>query len=333
MKRRDVIAGFILSAFARSAVAQHSTGMKRIAMVDPALKVEDMKIGGDSGSTIVLQELQRLGYVEGQNLIIQRYSAEGRIERYAALAREIVSTQPDLIATQGTLLTRAFKAATDAIPIVTTTGDPIRQGLVLSIARPGGNVTGVSVDAGFELWGKRLEVLVEAVPKARTVLFVSTEGAWERSPGAKATRETAQKLGISLISAPVSTPVNEKAFRRTFETITRGQADGIVFSLESESYAYRQLMVELVQRVGIPAVYLFREQVEAGGLMSYSNDAKEAARMFAKQVAEVLRGGKPSETPYVQATRYELVINLKTAKALGLEMPPALLARADEVIE
>jgi putative ABC transport system substrate-binding protein len=291
-----------------------------------------MKIGGDSVSAVFIQELQRLGYVEGQNLIIERYSAEGHTGRYSEIAREVVSTHPDLIFAIGTPLTGEFKVTTSTIPVVAMTNDPIRFKLISSLAHPGGNITGVSVDAGIELWGKRLELLTEAVPKARNLLFVSTQEAWEGG-GGKATRETAQKLGVSLGNAPVSAPLNEQAYRRTFETIRRDQADGIMFSAETESYPYRLLLVELVQQIGIPAVFVFREQTEAGGLISYSADLSKSIRINAEQIVKILRGGKPSEIPYVQGVRFELVINLKAAKALGLELPSTLLARADEVIE
>jgi putative ABC transport system substrate-binding protein len=161
------------------------------------------------------------------------------------------------------------------------------------------------VDAGLALWGKRLELLAEAVPKMRTVLFVSTQAPWEDA-GGRATRETAERLGISLVLAPVGLPINEQALRHTFEAITRDKADGIMFSAGSEFYAHKLLMVALVQQVGIPAIFVFRDQADAGGLISYSNDFKEAARIEAKQVAEVLRGGKPAEIPYVLAASTSL---------------------------
>jgi putative ABC transport system substrate-binding protein len=332
MKRRDFLTACGgITLWSHLARAQQA-GTKRIALTDPAVKITEMKIGGDGGMTAFLEELQRLGYIEGQNVLIQRYSAEGDKGRYADLAREVVSTQPDVILTLGTPLTLAFKAATNTIPIVTVTGDPIRFGLLSSLSHPGGNVTGVSVDAGLELWGKRLELLVEAVPKTRTVLAVSTQTAWDAA-GGKVTRETAERLGISLIPALVSAPINEQSLRNTFETIPRDKVDGVIFLYASEFYAYRLLIVSLVKQVGLPAIYFARDQVEAGGLISYSNDLKEVVRIEAKQVDEVLRGRKPAEIPYAQAAKYELVVNLKAARVLGLEIPSALLTRADAVIE
>jgi putative tryptophan/tyrosine transport system substrate-binding protein len=212
------------------------------------------------------------------------------------------------------------------------TGDPIRFGIVTNLARPGGNITGVSVDAGIEIWGKRLELLAQAVPKLNNVVFVSTQGAWD-APGGRAVRDAAQKLGISLVSAPLVSPFNEAEYRRVFGSIQRDQVDGIVISEETENYPQRFLMVQLIQQMRLPAIYTYREQTEAGGLMSYSWDLKSALRRTAMQVAEILRGANPGDMPYFQEARFELVINLKTARALGLEIPDGLIAGANAVIE
>jgi len=332
MRRRAflIAAAVLASGTRRTSAQQIST--KRLALVHPSAKVAEMRIGGDTGFTVYLQELQRLGYIEGQNLIIDRYSAEGQAERYVDLAREVVSAHPDLIAVSGVAIAAKLKVATSTIPIAAITGDPIRFGLVSNLAHPGGNLTGVSLDAGTELWGKRLEMLAEAIPKLRRILFVGPQPALEGS-GGKATREAADRLGIALVDARVVTPVNEQAYRSTFEAINRDQADGLLFSGDVESYPHRLLLVELVKQLGLPAMFVLREQAIAGGLMSYSADLKSAIRASAGQAAEILRGGNPAEMPYFQGTRFELVINLKTARTLGIEMPTALLARADEVIE
>ena len=333
MRRREFLIGSaMLASGTRRASAQQVTAKKRIAMVHPSTKIAEMRIGGDGGYTIYLQELQRLGYVEGQNLIIDRYSAEGQAERYGDLARDVVSTHPDLIVASGIPIAAKLKAATSTIPIAAITGDPIRFGLVSSLAHPGGNITGVSLDAGTELWGKRLEMLAEAIPKLRRAFFVGPQSALEGS-GGKATREAAERLGIDLVNASVASPVNEQTYRRTFDTIRRDQADGLVFSADVESYPHRLLLVELAKQTGVPAIFILREQAVAGGMMSYSTDLKSAIRISAGQSAEILRGANPAEMPYVQGTRFELVINLKTARALGIEIPTTLLARADEVIE
>jgi putative ABC transport system substrate-binding protein len=332
MYRRDFITllGGVAAAWPVAARAQQTAKLKRIAFASPAVKVAD--IGSDPNFVTFFGELKRLGYVEGTNLIVDRYSAEGNFDRYPDLAREVVSTHPDLIYTTGSPLTRRFKEATSTIPIVTLTGDPIRQGIVSSIARPGGNITGVSVDAGFAIWAKRLELLVQAVPKLVNVVFIGTQGSWD-NPGGRGMREGAQRLGISLVLAPLGSTLNEAEYRRTFSSFQRDQVDGIIFSEEGEHYAHRFLLVNLVQQIGVPAIYTFRDQAEAGGLISYSWDIKGAVRRNAMQVAEILNGGNPGDMPYVQEARFELVINLKTAKSLGIEIPAGLVASANAVIE
>ena len=339
MKRRDFILGLggavLCSNAARGQqtppTAQHSTTKKRIAQVVTAMKVADMQ--SDPYIRVIFDELKRLGYVEGDNLIVERYSGEGRIERYESLAHEVVDTKPDLILSTGAALTLKFKAATDTIPIVAVTGDPIRLGIVSSLARPGGNIIGVSVDAGGPgIWGKRLEIFAEAVPKLVNVVYISTRANWNSVLG-KATQEAAQKLGISLVNAFLNSPLTEAEYRRAFDSIQRDQVDGILFSAEFEHYAHRFLLAQLVQQIRLPAMHDSSVYVEAGGLMSYAVDVNDATRTLAMQAAEILKGANPGDMPYVQGVRFELAINLKTAKALGLELPATLLARADRVIE
>lgn len=300
------------------------------AHLAPAGKAAE--IGTDPNGLAFIDELKRLGYAEGTNLTVERYSGEGNTSRYDDLVREVVSANPDLIYCLGVVLAKKFKAATSTIPIVTLTGDPIRQGLLTSIARPGGNVTGVSVDAGFEIWGKRLELLLDALPKISRVAFVSSPGAFGNA-GGRSVQEVAQNRGVLLRNAAVENERNEAEYRRVLDSIQSDQFDGIAFAEETEAYPFRILLTRLVEQAHIPAIYPYREQTEAGGLMSYSYDLKGVLRTNARQVADILNGARPGELPYEQASRFELVINLKTAKSLGLEISPALLARADKVIE
>ena len=338
MKRRDFILGLGGAALCSNAargqqnppITQQSTTKKRIAQVAPATKVEDLK--GDAPTRIYFDELRRHGYVEGENLIVERYSGEGRRERYESLAREVVDSKPDLIFTAGTPLTLRFKAATNSIPIVTMTGDPIRFGIVSNIARPGGNITGVSVDAGVEIWAKRVEMLAEAVPKLVNVVYISTRGN-PNGAGGKATQEAAKKLGISLLYGGLDSPVTEAEYRRVFDSIQRDQVDGIIFSAEFEHYPHTLAIVRLEQQIRLPTIHEVSEFVEAGSLMSYGLDWRPAVRTMAIKSAEILKGANPGDMPYVQEVRFELVINLKTAKSLGLELPQSLLARADRLIE
>lgn len=328
MKRRDFLfVAAMLAPAIRHAMAQQPALKKRMAIVSTTTILRT-----DPNAIFYMNELKRLGYVEGENLIVDRYTAEGRADRYEALAREVVETHPDIIATSGTPLTLKFKAATTTIPVVTSTGDPVRFGIVTNLSRPGGNITGVSVDAGIEIWGKRLELLSIAVANLKQVAFVSTQGGWNGA-GGRAVRDAAQALGISLVSVLLTSPFNEAEYRRVFGSIQRDQFNGIMLSDENEHYGQRFLLVELIQQLRLPAVFVLREQAEAGGLMSYSWDLRSALRRNAMQVAEILRGANPGDMPYFQESRFELVINLKTAKELGLEIPAGLVAGAAAVIE
>ncbi len=332
MRRREFIAGLMLAPTMRGAVAQQPSKLKRIAMVHPTEKVSNMTISGYRDFRVFLQELGRLGYVEGQNLVVERYSGEGRTEGYADLARDIVSTHPDLIFSMTGRIALGLKKATTTIPIVAINSDPIALGLVPSLARPGGNITGVSVDAGIEVYGKRLGLLVEVTPKLSNARFLVTQTAWEASTGAAA-REAARQAGVSLAAAVLDSIVNEAAYQRVFNLMEQERVDALLVSDNPEHLTFRQLLVELAAKSRIPALYPFREHVDLGGLMSYSPDLSVIFRRLAGQTAEILKGVSPGEIPFHQPTKFELIINLKTAKWLGLNIPPALLATADEVIE
>jgi len=224
-----------------------------------------------------------------------------------------------------------LKLAATTIPIVAITGDPIALGLVPSMAHPGGNITGVTSDAGLELYGKRLGLLAEAVPKLSHVGYLASRAHWER-PTAASAREAAKRAGIPL-TAGLMDAFNEAEYRRALSTLKQDQVDAIMVSDEGEHITYRIALVELIAKGAIPAIYPYRELVEVGGLMAYSIDLADAYRRVAGQITEILKGSRPGDIPFYQPTRFDLWINLKTAKALGLEIQAALLARADNVIE
>ena len=331
MKRRDfLLATALLASSVPGAIAQQPAAKKRLAAIVFG-KIEDMRIGGNPNATIFLEELQRLGYVEGGNLIIERWLYQsGRMEE---IAREVVDTKPDVIASPGTPMTVRLKAATTTIPIVAFTGDPIRFGLVSNLARPGGNITGVSVDAGVEVWAKRLQLLSSAAPKLANVVFVSSEGGWTGA-GGQVVRDASQKLGISLVRGTVSSPHGEAEYRSTFSSLQRDQLDGLMLSDEGHLHLpQKSLLVQLTQQMRLPTIYPYREFAEAGGLISYSSDLKSLIRRQAAQIVEILRGANPGNIPYFQAERFELVVNLKTAKELGIEIPAELVGGATAVIE
>ena len=333
MKRREFITlvGGVAAAWPLAVRAQQPAKTKRVAMVHPSAKVDDLTINGPAAFKAFFEELSRLGYVEGQNLAVERYSGEGRPERYIGLAREVVSSHPDLIFSIAGPLALLFKTATPTIPIVTITADPIATGLVPSIAHPGGNITGVTVDAGLEILGKRIGLLVEATSKPSNAGYLASRGGWERPSGAAA-REAAKRAGISLTGELLVT-FNEGEYRRVFSTLRQDRVDAIIVSDEPEHITYLVPLVELIAKSSIPAVYPYRDFVEVGGLMSYSIDLVDAFRRLANLVDQILKGANPRDIPFYQATKFELAINVKTAKALGLDLPATLIGRADEVIE
>jgi putative ABC transport system substrate-binding protein len=276
-------------------------------------------------------ELSRLGYVEGDNLLIERYSAEGHRERYAALAQEIVSRSPDVIVTGTNPVVTTFKATTSTIPIVAFMLDPLKAGLVTSLSRPGGNLTGITLDPGIEIWGKRLEMLKEAIPSTAKAVILGMREGWEGSSG-QALRDAGSRLGISLVlMLPQQGTPSE--LERVFAAIEQQRPDAMLVSGEGDLYAHRQLIAELAVKHHLPALYPYRDYVEAGGLMAYAVDLAELLRRMADDVHQILKGSKPGDIPIYQPTKLELLINLKTAKALGLTLSPALLAHAAEVIE
>ena len=332
MRRRDFTTGLLLFAATQPARAQQRATPHRIAIFHPAIPTALLtETGGGSAWRAFFGELRRLGYVEGQNLIIERYSAEGHHERYADIAREIVTRNPNLIVTGTNPVVSAFRAATSTIPVVAFMIDPLKAGLVTSLARPGGNLTGITLDAGIEIWGKRLELLKEAVPSTARAAFLGMREGWEGSFG-QALRDAGSQLGISLVSMlpQAGTPAE---IERVFAAMAQQRPDAVLVSGEGDLYANRQLIAELAEKYRLPTICPYRDYVEAGGLMAYMVDLAELLGRMARDVQQVLNGTKPGDIPIYQPTKFELLINQKTAKLLGLTLPSTLLSRADELIE
>jgi putative ABC transport system substrate-binding protein len=331
MRRRDLLAG-LLATTAASAVGAAELGkVYRIAIVSPSRLVSDMsETNSDYG--ILFRELRRLGYVEGQNLVVLRFSAEGDTARYDPIIRDVISASPDVIITVNNPLVLRFKALVYSIPVVAMMGDPIAFGIVTSLARPDGNITGISADAGEEIWGKRLGMLLEAVPTATRVGFLCSEPFWEGAQGAKV-REAARQSSVTLVAPPLKGVYQEPEYRRVFDLLEREHADVLLVSDSVENNVQRRLIVALVEKVRLPALYPFREFVDIGGLMAYAVDVQDMFRRVADYADMILKGKKPGEIPIYQADKFTTVVNLKTAKTLGLTIPPMLLGRADEVIE
>jgi putative ABC transport system substrate-binding protein len=318
MRRREFIAGLLFSAVTPRVQAQQPAKVYRLAIVNPAVPVKEMNEASSFLSFKALfGELRRLGYVEGQNLIIERYSGEGRT--YAELANEVVRQQPDVILANTNRMVGNFKAATTTIPIVGTMSDPVAYGDVSSLARPGGNLTGVRADAGLEIWSKRLALLRELIPTASRVGYLVSRDV-AGSPAGAAMREAAQQAGISLVGPPLEGTIQEAEYRRVFERMTQERA-ALIVGAQAENVAYSRLIIELAEQSRLPALFAWRFFAEQGALIAYGFDGADLYRRAAGYIARILQGAKPGELPIDQATKFELAINLKTAKALGLTVP------------
>jgi len=274
--------------------------------------------------------LRQLGYAEGQNLVIEYRSADGRDDRFPGLARELLALKVDVIVTRGTPAAKAVKNATSTVPVVmTASGDPVGVGLVTSLARPGGNITGLSAIVG-ELSPKRLELIKEIVPGlARIAVLANTSNDAVRRDWARI-ETAARSLGVQSQLLDLR---ESDALGPTFDDASARRADALVVVIDAITQANQQRIVDLAMKHRLPAIYSSREFVDAGGLISYGVSYPDLYRRAATYVDKILKGTKPADLPVVQPTKFELVINLKTAKALGIEVPPSLLALADGVIE
>ena len=309
MRRRDFTMGLLLATAAGVAQAQEPVKRHQIAIVIPAGPTAF--ISDTSSDTLnrrlyraFFGELRRLGDVEGQNLTVERYSGEGRPKGYADLAREVVNRNPDVIVAITNLVALAARAATGTIPIVWIGGDPIQGGLTTSLAHPGGNITGVTVYAGYEdyeIYGKRLQILKEAVPSVSKVAFLVMRDTWERE--ARSFQEAGRRLEIVVVGIPLEASASSD-YQRAFGEIAKERPDAIMVHDRGELIAYRQLIVELIEKSRLPAIYGYREYVEAGGLMAYETDFGQLFRRMADDVHQILNGAKPGDIPIYQPTKY-----------------------------
>jgi putative ABC transport system substrate-binding protein len=276
------------------------------------------------------QGLAELGYVEGQNFVIEYRSADGRAERFSDLAIELVRLKVDVIVTRGTPATLAAKQVTQTIPIVmASSGDPVVEGIVASLARPGGNVTGLHIMAPPELGGKRLQLLKEAVPGSSRIGVLWNSDLYTPLI-VRDTERAARAMGVQLKSLEVQ---RSEPFEQLFETALLGQVDALVAVEDYFTFTYRARIVDFAAMSRLPAIYGLREFVDAGGLMSYGTDRRDLYRRCATYVHRILTGASPADLPVAPPIKFELAINLKTARALGLTIPPALLLRADYIVQ
>jgi putative ABC transport system substrate-binding protein len=276
-----------------------------------------------------LQGLRELGYSEGRNLVIEDRWAEGRFERLPDLAAELLRLQVEVIFAEGGVAVRAAQQATDTLPIVTVTTDPLRQGLVASLARPGGNITGVSTMA-VDLSQKLLELFKEVLSGGSRMAVLWCPDAGSNRQQLQEMHVAAHALGVQLL--PLEVRSTEDDFEALFETATKERVEGLVVFGCNIIAVHQGKMVELAAKYRLPAMYVWRSYVANGGLMSYGPNLAAHARRAAAYVDKILKGARPADLPVEQPTKFELILNLKTAQALGITFPPALLMLADEVI-
>jgi putative tryptophan/tyrosine transport system substrate-binding protein len=283
-------------------------------------------VGSEARDEIIRQGLQELGYIEGQNIVIEWRFGEGNADRLPALAAELVGLKLDVIITSGTLPTRALQDATPTIPIVVTSaGDLVGRGLVASLARPGGNITG-STSIAPDLGGKRLELLKEAVPQAARVAFLYQP--YEEDE-LREIQRAAHTLGVQIQRRAIQ---QASQFQNAYAAMIKERADGLLISRSPFTNGHRTQLIDLAVKNRLPAMCDGIEWTNDGCLMSYAPDRTEGYRRAAVYVDKILKGTKPADLPVAQPTTFELVINMKTAEALGLTIPPSLLFQATEVI-
>ena len=309
----------LLLAAPLAAGAQQAAKVPRIGLLDYSPVWEPFRQG-----------LRDLGYVEGQNIAIEYRSTEGRQELLREHAAELVRLKVDVIVAAGTPPTQAAMHATTTIPIVmVSTGDPLRTGLVASLARPGGNVTGNTV-LGAELAGKRLQLLKDILPNFSRVAFLWNPANASLISHFNEIQAAARALGLTLQSVEVRDP-NE--FESAFLKMTRDRPDALIMTADPMHQLHLARIVDFTAKRRLPAMYQVKAYVEAGGLMSYGASSSDLYRRAAVYVDKILKGAKPGDLPVERPTKFELVINLKTAKVLGLTVPPSLLLQVDQVIE
>jgi putative ABC transport system substrate-binding protein len=323
MKKRILLFGLMTLVLASLQVAE-AQQLKKVPRIG-------YQSAGGSGEReeAFRQGLLELGYVEGQNIVIEWRFAQGKPDQVPRNAAELVRLKVDVIVTGGAADTRAAKAATGTIPIVMTNeSDPVGTGFVASLSRPGGNITGLA-SLSAELRGKLLELLKETLPRLSHVVALRGPGLQSSAVSLKETEVIARSLGLKLQFQEVKEPDD---LNRAFEAITKARTGALIVTAGPFGSANRKRIVEFAAKSRLPAIYYRREFVEDGGLMSYAANPNDLSRRAATYVDKILKGRKPADLPVEQPKKFELIINLKAAKQIGLTIPPNVLARADKVI-
>ncbi len=326
-----LVAAVGMNALPASSPAQQASRTYRVAFVLTTTPVVEMA-GPDPVHLLLrvfLNTLRDLGYIEGRNLILERRSAEGNFERLGEIASQLVSLDMDVIVAINTRVTERVHAVTKTIPIVQVAGmDPVVTGLARSAGHPGGNVTGLTSTPSPEIEAKRLELLKEAVPGAKRIAFLGMKSDWESVTGASV-RHAADALGVRLTLAQHQ----PNDYASAFATLERGRFGAVFLAGSAPNWQHRRLIAEFAHRNRLPSASETREYPEAGGLLSYGFDIRENCRTAAQYVDRILRGAKPGDLPIEHPSKFELIINNRTAREIGLRVPRELLLRADQVIE
>lgn len=318
------VCGALFALYSR-AFAQPAGKIYSLGILSPAAAPE---ASIPTSATLIPKLLRDAGYVEGQNLQVHRRYANGKIERLPELAKELVDLRADVILAVSPTAIKPALDATRTIPIVMGFGkDPVRDGLIASLSKPGGNLTGVVVAPEDVLAGKRLELIKEAVPHAQRVALLATQ-----EPSSKLQVDEAQKVAPSLGVKAVVMEVHGATYEQAFGEIQHEKPDAMFVLASPILNANRRQIIALSAKYRIPAIYEWPEQAEAGGMMAYGSSLASLSRRVAWYVERILKGAKPADLPVEQPTKFELIINLKTAKQIGLTIPPQVLARADRVI-
>ena len=328
MERRTLLATLVggLLAAPLAAEAQPREKLPRVGYLSPGSPSEPLR---RRRFEAFRQGLRELGYVEGQNIVIEPRWAEGKYDRYPALAADLVRLKVDVIVPVGGAATQAVQQATRTIPIVMSVViDPVGSGLVASLARPGGNVTGLTIMAS-DLVGKQLELLKEVVPKVSRVALLWNPANPGSAPQLRQAEAAARALGVRLQPLEARGP---QEIDSAFAAMTRERAGALVILADSIFTNQLRQIAEIAAKKRLPAIHVGTEYAEAGGLMGYSANNLDLERRAATFVDKILKGAKPADLPIEQPSKFELIINVKTAKALGLTIPQSLLLRADEVI-
>jgi ABC-type uncharacterized transport system substrate-binding protein len=321
------VAGAAVLAAPAAVLAQTTARVHRLGLLAPT--PPPTPADGTVAVRSVPAFLEEMGYLPGRNLVLEQRYAAGRLERLPALARELVRARIDVIVAIGSAATRAARAASTTVPVVFLGNfDPIAIGLVKSLARPEANVTGVLIAPAGTLAGKKLELLKAAVPRATRIALLSHE-----DPGLRAQEQETDAAAVALgIALPVTRVVGGD-YERAFTALVADRPDALFVGASTYFMRDRKRIIALAARHRLPAIYEWPEQVEEGGLMSYGSDLGATTRRVAQYVDRIFKGARPGDLPVEQPTELQLVINLRTARALGLDLSPALLARAARVIE